>query len=555
MTTNLPPALGVALDEIAQTIGPEHVLISGESFEQRARDTTPSVQRPAGFVFPDSVEAVQAIVRIANRHAIALWPVSKGKNWGYGAATPVYAGALIMVLERMNRILEVNEELAYTVIEPGVTYGQLNRYLREKHPSLWTDTTDSTPEGSVIGNALERGLGETPYGDHFGNLCGLEVVLPTGERVCTGGGPEEGARTWNTHKWGTGPYLEGLFSQSNLGIVTKAGLWLMPAPPAFVSVIFEVRHEDRVAGAIDAIRRLTLRGIIRSQIHGGNDSVILSILNSQDRQYPAKAAPLTEEKRAAQRQHFNVGLWTLNWGLYGTAREISVWKSILRRELSPYGQLLFVSDGMIRMSKRLVPWLAQRRASIVGRVGAALFRMVVGKPVEFAELGPHQHGLLKGIPTDYFLRYAYCQASRPAPDRDLDPARDGCGEMWHAPVIPLTSADLQRILGVGEPLFKKHGKDFCVTLLLMNPRSIITLFGIFFAREDPAERKQAEALYNDLFQATRDAGYQPYRTSVASMPVILDVNPAFKALAGRLKGALDPQGILSPGRYGVDKGG
>jgi FAD/FMN-containing dehydrogenase len=126
MTTNL--LLGVALDEIAQTIGPEHVLISGESFEQRARDTTPSVQRPAGFVFPDSVEAVQAIVRIANRHAIALWPVSKGKNWGYGAATPVYAGALIMVLERMNRILEVNEELAYTVIEPGVTYGQLNRY-------------------------------------------------------------------------------------------------------------------------------------------------------------------------------------------------------------------------------------------------------------------------------------------------------------------------------------------------------------------------------------------------------------------------------------------
>ena len=148
-----------------------------------------------------------------------------------------------------------------------------------------------------------------------------------------------------------------------------------------------------------------------------------------------------------------------------------------------------------------------------------MFRMVVCKPIEFAELGPHQHGLLKGIPTDYFLRYAYCQASRPAPERDLDPARDGCGEMWHAPVIPSTSADLQRIFGVGAPLFKKHGKDFCVTLLLMNARSIITLFGIFYAREDPAE----------LFQATRDAGYQPYRTSVASMPVILDVNPAFKA--------------------------
>ena len=551
MSTNSPAALGVALDEIAKAIGREHVLLGGESFERRAQDTTPSVQRPAAFVFPDSVEAVESIVRIVNRYAIALWPVSKGKNWGYGGATPVYAGAIVMVLERMNRILEVNEELAYAVIEPGVTYEQLNHYLREKHPTLWTDTTDSTPHGSIIGNALERGLGETPYGDHFANLCGMEVVLPTGERVRTGGGPEEGARTWTTHKWGTGPYLEGLFSQSNLGIVTKAGLWLMPAPPAFVSVVFEVRQEDRVGGAIDAIRRLALRGLIRSNIHGGNDTVILSILNSRNRQYPGESAPLTDGERAAGRRNFNVALWTFNWGLYGTAREISVWKSILRQQLSPYGQLLFVSDGMIRLAKRLVPWLAQRRASIVGRLGSALFRIVVGKPIEFAEIGPHQHELLKGVPTDYFLRYAYCQSSRPAPDKDLDPARDGCGEMWHAPVIPLTSSDLQRILTVAEPLFKKHRKDFCVGLLLINPRSIVTLFGIFFARENAAERRQAEALYNDLFEATRAAGYQQYRTSVASSPVVLDVNPAFKALARRLKGALDPQGILSPGRYGI----
>lgn len=106
-----------------------------------------------------------------------------------------------------------------------MTQGQLSAHLREHGSKLWLDCTDSTPEGSVIGNALERGVGYTPYWDHFGNLCGLEVVLPTGEIVRTGGGPPNSLTwhtyKWGTYKWGTGPYLEGLFSQSNFGIATS----------------------------------------------------------------------------------------------------------------------------------------------------------------------------------------------------------------------------------------------------------------------------------------------------------------------------------------------
>ena len=106
---------------------------------------------------------------------------------------------MVMILERMNRILEVNEELAYAVIEPGVTYEQFNAHLAEHGHKLWIDCIDGTAQGSVIGNAIERGVGETPYGDHFGNLCGLEVVLADGEVVRTGS-TREGLHTWHTHK-------------------------------------------------------------------------------------------------------------------------------------------------------------------------------------------------------------------------------------------------------------------------------------------------------------------------------------------------------------------
>ena len=155
----------------------------------------------------------------------------------------LHDGAVILLLERMNRILEVNEDLAYAVIEPGVTYKQLADHLRSRAIKLWADCTDSTPQGSVLGNALDRGLGHTPYGDHFGNLCGLEVVLANGEVIQTGAAPPD-SPTWHTFKWGTGPYLEGLFSQSNFGIVTRAGIWLMPEPEAFQAFLCEIEQEE-----------------------------------------------------------------------------------------------------------------------------------------------------------------------------------------------------------------------------------------------------------------------------------------------------------------------
>src|SRR5437868_2351581 len=77
---------------------------------------------PAGIVFPGSTEEVQAIVRMANEHRIHLWPTSTGENRGLGLKSPVRPGQVVVDLgRRMNRIVEINETLAYAVVEPGVT--------------------------------------------------------------------------------------------------------------------------------------------------------------------------------------------------------------------------------------------------------------------------------------------------------------------------------------------------------------------------------------------------------------------------------------------------
>ena len=109
--------------------------------------------KPYAAVAPASTEEVQEIVRVANEFGVPLWPVSRGKNFAYGGAAPVMAGTVVLDLARMNRILEVNEEFGYALVEPGVSYFDLYDYIQEKGLKLWLDVPDPG-WGSVVGNAL-----------------------------------------------------------------------------------------------------------------------------------------------------------------------------------------------------------------------------------------------------------------------------------------------------------------------------------------------------------------------------------------------------------------
>jgi 4-cresol dehydrogenase (hydroxylating) len=206
-------------------------------------------------VAPDSAEQVQAIVRIANELRIPLYPISTGRNLGYGGSAPVLSGSVVLDLKRMNRILEVDERTASALVEPGVSYFDLYRYIQERGLKLWIDCPDPG-WGSVIGNALDHGAGYTmnPYRDHCAAQCGMEVVTGDGEIVRTGMGALPESRTWQQYKYGYGPYIDGMFSQSNFGVVTKMGIWLMPEPEAYLDGTAEVFGHDDIIPLVDEDR-------------------------------------------------------------------------------------------------------------------------------------------------------------------------------------------------------------------------------------------------------------------------------------------------------------
>jgi len=512
------------------------------------RATVPDPKRPGAVIFAAGVEDVVTVMNLANEFQIPIWPVSKGRNWGYGSAAPAVENTVVLHLERMNRILEVNEDLAYAVVEPGVTYRQLKAHLDRHHPTLWCDCSDGPPDGSVLGNALERGLGVTSYNDHFGTLCGLEVVLADGSMVRTGGGEPGRCHTWNTHKWGLGPYLEGLFSQSNFGVVTKAGVWLLRRPEAFASFTFDLARDADLSRMIDIIRELTLKGVLASGTHVVNDIVALAVVTQYPRELVGRCSRLPDATRGEMCRRFTIPNWAFGGGIMGTSGQVRAIRSELRRSLRGLGRLTFITDGRVRVLegfRALMDKLVGQPA-LQGALGS-IFRALSGKSVELLPLIPHVHSVMKGQPSDYFVRHAYFKSPLPKPEF-AHPDRDDVGGIWFAPIVPCTGQHVTALIALCRPLFERYQFDFYAALLMQNSRSMIVLMSIFYDKSDASETAQAKALYETLSEQTGLAGYQVYRTGTQGMAKLFKSAPEFARLVRQLKHALDPAGILAPGK-------
>jgi len=160
-------------------------------------------------------------------------------------------------------------------LEAGVTQGQLADYLKEKGIKLWMDCTGAGPDASIVGNALERGFGHTPYADHFNSIGTMEVVMPDGSVLNTGFGHYANSKASNVfpNDWGRTEWH--IYPVCN-GIVIKMTVWLMPEPENFQAFFFSIKEFGEIASVVDILQPLRIRGVLPSAIHLANDLRVLS---------------------------------------------------------------------------------------------------------------------------------------------------------------------------------------------------------------------------------------------------------------------------------------
>ena len=232
-------------DEFRSIVGDEWFLDTPEDLATYSYDGFLPEFRPDAIVIPSSTGEISSIMRIANREKINITPRGAGTNICGGSVAK--KGGLVIAFHRMNRILEIDPENRCAVVQPGVVNANLQKDVARyglMYPPDPASMFVSTIGGNVALNA--GGPRGVKYGATRDYLLGLEVVLPSGEVIKTGG---------KTLKNASGYDLTRLFcgSEGTLGIFTQIIVRLIPLPPAKATLQAIFSDLDAAATTVSAI--------------------------------------------------------------------------------------------------------------------------------------------------------------------------------------------------------------------------------------------------------------------------------------------------------------
>ncbi len=404
---------------------------------------------------------------------------------------------MILDLCQLRAIGDLDRDSLSVRIEPGVTQGGLYAFLQANAPDLAFNVTGAGLDTSVLGNALERGIGYN--GEKDRDLFGLEVILPDGTFV----GPVAGLHH-KARNLAAGLATDSLFFQSNFGVVVGARLRL------------RIKQE-----AEDAI-----------VIQGPLDSVITTLKRAYERQLISNPTHVAEPGRAYR---LGYGLLRTLWQRSPTDAEVSAcfperdsYSGIVaiygtRRVMNAaWGEIRRNRVGAVSLSRGNASRLAMA-ATWLGRIGLR------NQATRLRALRPIL-GLTLGEPSDAGL-------SSLDGYEGGNPDHATHGAIYGNAVSSVSPENARRACAI----VKSRWKDSAFTWIIVDCRCMITVYTLHFPNhEAEAVRDANRSIISDL----REAGFPQYRLDVDSTHAA-----GAEAIVRRIKSAFDPLGIVAPGRY------
>lgn len=500
-----------ALRRFREALGDEAVVVD-EAGRDEYRDpywyAEDRTYDSSAVLYPSSTEEVQAVVRIANELGVPIWASSQGRNNGYGGPSPRVKGSVLVSLRRMNRVLEINDELAYAVVEPGVTWMDLHAAVEEAGYDLLVSVPD-LGWGSVIGNTMDSGVTYLPLGMDWQAPTGMEVVLADGSLLRTGMGAIPNSKSWHVYKRGLGPVLDPLFVQSNFGIVTRMGYWLMRKPDAYAPLFLTVPRDSQLEQAIDILRELRLAGVIRGVPVMQNTVTLASHFPELLGKMQGADKTLSSEKLDEIADITGVGRWGMRTAVWGDA-------AVVERHV----QMIKDAWGAIEGSR--VDHHRTYRAHEWDQIEHFVDKVQAGIP---------SLDMLEALPPNV-------------------------GHVGFSPAVPLQGTAIREVVDLLEDIVvREAGVNFVVGICVSSERSALVVSGLAFDASDEEQSRTAYETVKTMVRAAGELGYGEYRAHLDFMDLAADQYSfndfAYRRFVERIKDAVDPRGILSPGRHGI----
>ncbi len=212
---------------------------------------------PDLVVRPGTAQDVAEILKVANTFKIKVIPRGGGADLT-GGAKPIGDGGIVLDITRMNKVLDVDEKNHVVTVEAGISWSELCDQLRRVGVGYYTGSTGpgsgfSATIGGGLSNNSVGGGGAAMYGNVTEQCLGLEVVLPTGEIIYTGSKANSFCEKPFT-RFGLGPDYSGLFlgDVGIHGVKTKASLRIYPLPEYAAYATFEIRGDPQVPEPVKA---------------------------------------------------------------------------------------------------------------------------------------------------------------------------------------------------------------------------------------------------------------------------------------------------------------
>ena len=494
---------------VADELGADAVALSDDVLTRYGEHTLPSADvRPGAVVYPDSTLAVQTIVKLANQFRVQLYPISNGQNIGLGTKSPILPGQVVVDLgRRMKKIIEIDETMGYCVLEPGVSFQTMHDELIRRGSKLMISPTAGPSQGSILANALDKGGGSGAYADHFGMSCGMEIVLGNGDIIRTGDGSLQGSEhpNWHVSKYSFGPFLDGLFSQSNFGIVTRMGMWLMQRPPHIEPFFFTFPEDDDLGEVIDLIRPLKQTNFVPTMIRATNDLYLLaSVATHPDYALGGGKVTLGDAERRKLRESFGLGAWTVSGALYG-------------------GSKAAVAPQLERVVRHFTASGKGRQISLEDAEDLKPLHIAINSNT--------------GVPTDSELRMLNW--------------RPGGGAIWLSAGTPVLGSTANGFQHEARKICTAHGLEYLLSNVC-GARFARSVHAIIYNRSDADESARADACYRAMSELFASRGvfvgraptmYQDFHQAQRM--------PEFVNACSAIKHALDPNGVIAPGKYGI----
>jgi glycolate dehydrogenase FAD-linked subunit len=275
------------LEALQGVVGAEHVRIDAASLDSYGADALKRGHPADAVVLPEGADQVSAIVKACAAHGVPFVP--RGGGTGYtGGAVPV-RGGVVIAMERMNRILEIDEDNLIAIVEPNVINGDLQAAV-EKVGLFYPPDPASLKTSVIGGNVAECAGGPRAfkYGTTKQYVLGLQAVLPNGDIIETGGKVVKNVVGYDlTH------LLVG--SEGTLAIITRIVLRLVPKPPAQSTLRATFRTIDEAARAVTNVIRARVVPAALELIDGDSLEAVATYLKGERLAPPGTGALLLLE--------------------------------------------------------------------------------------------------------------------------------------------------------------------------------------------------------------------------------------------------------------------